>query len=82
MPFTVVGFLREHKVLPEAHLYGAAIIIGNTQERRAFLNGMHSIVGWPSFFPYAFLVKTPLALLAFIAIAALLARPSWRDLLP
>lgn len=69
---------RRCHVLPEAFLFDFAFTFRNTQLRSAFLNGEHSIVGWPMFFPYCFLVKTPLAffLILGLAITALLCQ--WR----
>ena len=59
----VVEFCRTWKVLPEAFLYGYAWVIESVQARAAFLAGDYSTTGWVSFFPLAFLWKTPLALL-------------------
>jgi 4-amino-4-deoxy-L-arabinose transferase-like glycosyltransferase len=67
-----IQFLRSHQLLPEAYLYGFANVYRSSQLRRAFLNGRYSLTGWPSFFPYTFLVKTPLIvfLVAVLALAA------------
>jgi hypothetical protein len=74
----VIQLARRWEVLPEAFLFDFAYSYQNTQIRSAFLNGAHSIVGWPMFFPYCFLVKTPLAffLILGLAITALLCQ--WR----
>jgi hypothetical protein len=45
--------------LPEAYLYGFAFTAHFAKARAAFLNGMVGSTGWPTFFPYCFLVKTP-----------------------
>lgn len=63
----VVEFCRTWKLLPEAFLYGYAWVIESVQARAAFLAGDYSTTGWVSFFPLAFLWKTPLALLLAIA---------------
>ena len=55
--------MANHHLLPEAYLYGAAYILMHI-ERYAFWNGAYSTSGWRLFFPYCFLVKTPLPLLA------------------
>lgn len=60
----VVEFCRTWKLLPEAFLYGYAWVIESVQARAAYLAGDYSTSGWVSFFPLAFLWKTPLALLA------------------
>ncbi len=51
-------------LLPEAFLYGLAFVLETTQMRSAFLNGDYSTLGWPSFFPWAFALKTTLPVLA------------------
>lgn len=50
-------------LLPEAFLYGFAYVLETTKARAAFLNGEYSVTGWPSFFPWAFLLKTTVPLL-------------------
>ncbi|HWA09852.1 MAG TPA: glycosyltransferase family 39 protein [Opitutaceae bacterium] len=76
---------RGGHLFPEPFLQGFAYVLYASAERGAFLNGEYSITGWPQFFPYAFLVKTPWPqLLAFTAagVAAAAAwlgvRRSWR----
>ena len=39
------------------------------RERASFFNGEFSVTGWRTFFPYTFLVKTPLSLFVVIALA-------------
>ncbi|MDD3180239.1 MAG: glycosyltransferase family 39 protein [Opitutaceae bacterium] len=71
----VVQFFREWRLLPEAFLYGYAWVIQSAKARSAFLAGDYSIVGWVSFFPWAFWWKTTTAaLLALVTGAILLAR--------
>ncbi len=67
---------RSHRLLPEAWLYGFTDVYRRSQVRPAFLNGDFRLRGWPSFFPYTFLVKTPLA--AFGVMALALAAVDWR----
>lgn len=64
-----VEFAREHRVLPEAYLFGFATVIQRAQARVTFLNGEHSLTGWWHFFPYALLVKTPVPALILLACA-------------
>jgi len=71
-------FCRDHRLLPEAFLQGHAHVLKHSQLRAAFLNGQYSVRGWWSFFPYAFLVKTQLSLLAILALAVIAAAMSWR----
>jgi len=63
---------RDHKVLPEGYLYGFAHVHRYAQKRSAFMMGNYSMVGWPTFFPFCFAVKTPLPTIA-VAILSLLA---------
>ena len=55
----MIRFCKELQLLPEGYLTGAQgqLVI---EKRQAFLNGQWKIGGWHGFFPYAFLVKTPL----------------------
>lgn len=57
-------------LLPDAFLYGFTFVYQFSQQRAAFLNGNYSFEGWRSFFPYAFLVKSTPALLAFVVTGA------------
>lgn len=65
----VFAWLRAVHVLPDAYAYGLANVVAHAQARGAFLNGEVSTTGWVSFFPYAFLVKTPLPLLGALLLA-------------
>ena len=60
---------REYRLLPESFLYGYANVWRTSGKLAAFLNGEIRETGWRTFFPYAFAVKTPLALLALLGIA-------------
>lgn len=62
------AWLRENPLLPDAYTYGLTSVLAYSQSRAAFLNGEVSIDGWVTFFPYAFLVKTPLPLLLALAV--------------
>jgi len=65
----VLLFLREWRLFPEAYVHGFAYVLEAAQNRGAFLIGQHSATGWWWFFPYAFLIKTPLAELGAAALA-------------
>jgi hypothetical protein len=67
-----IQWMANHHLLPEAYLYGAAYILMHI-ERYAFWNGAYSASGWRLFFPYCFLVKTPLPLLALAGTLAAVA---------
>jgi hypothetical protein len=64
-----VEYAREHHLLPEAWIYGFTDVYRRSQVRPAFLNGEFRLRGWPWFFPYTFLVKTPLAALGLMVLA-------------
>jgi len=73
----LVTTLRDHRLLPEAYLWGFAHTYKFSRERPAFFMGEYRKTGWPLFFPVAFLMKTPLpALVLFVAgvVAALTLR--------
>jgi hypothetical protein len=67
----IFAYVREHHLLPEAYVYGQAHSWKFSRVRSAFLNGEFSLNGWWWFFPYTFLVKTPLSIFGVIALAAL-----------
>ena len=63
----LLAFLGEHRVLPEGYLYGMAYVL-NMMLRQSFFCGDYSIAGWRAYFPFTFLVKTPLPTLAGLAV--------------
>jgi hypothetical protein len=81
-----VGLLLELKLLPEAWLNGVAHTFHDFAGRPAFLNGQTYLGGSPTYFPYAWLVKTPLALFGLLALGLAAAggrdRPAWRTAAP
>jgi hypothetical protein len=72
----IIG-MRDAHFLPEAYLYGFAHTWKFAQGRRAFLNGQHSLEGWPEFFPYCLLVKTPLTLFVLMGFGAVAIVRGW-----
>ena len=74
----LVDFGREWRLLPEPYLYGYAWVVWASNARSAFLAGEYSIFGWVSFFPLAFLWKTPLAVLAALATGLAVLIRRWR----
>jgi 4-amino-4-deoxy-L-arabinose transferase-like glycosyltransferase len=68
---SAVGVARRHRLLPEAYLFGIAHTRRATG-RGGYLRGEISPVGWRSYFPIAFLVKTPLPSLLLIGAGVLL----------
>jgi hypothetical protein len=78
---SAVTFARAHQLLPEAYLYGFAYVHKHEIDRPAFLDNQWSIVGFRSFFPRAFVYKTPLPFLCLLALAlyaAIARRESWK----
>ncbi len=64
----VVGIVRKTRILPEAYLYGFTFTWRWTSGRTAYLNGEIRKNGWWYFFPYCFIVKTPVPLLLLLLI--------------
>lgn len=63
----LIGFLREHRIVPEGWLFGYARTYVGTLFRSAFLAGEYSETGWRMYFPLAFLWKsTPAELVAVV----------------
>ncbi len=58
--------LKNLRLVPEAWAYGLAYVQENAQVRDAYALGAHSMMGWSWYFPFAFLVKTPTAVLALL----------------
>ena len=69
---------RAWHLWPEPFLNGFATVLYASEERGAFLNGEYSNTGWIQFFPYSFLVKTPLSQLAAFALAGFATLLVWR----
>jgi len=72
----LLQWAADHHVLPEGYVFGLARTLFFTAQRRAYLMGDYSDSGWRSYFPIAFLIKTPLAtqLLILAGLAALFRR--------
>jgi hypothetical protein len=70
--------LRAGHILPEAFVNGFATVLYAAGERSGFLNGEYSNTGWVHFFPYAFLVKTPLAQLMAYVLSVAAGWEAWR----
>ncbi len=62
----VIQTALEYRVLPQAWIYGLAYTLGHSDTRRAYLGGEVSETGWWFYFPLAFLLKTPPALLLLL----------------
>lgn len=71
-----VGFAREHRLLPEAWLYGLAFTDRFSRHRLAYFAGEYRERGWVAFFPAAFALKTtlPTLVLGTLGLLAVLRR--------
>ncbi|MEO6569292.1 MAG: glycosyltransferase family 39 protein [Opitutaceae bacterium] len=66
-PAKIIWALKTWCILPEAWLYGLTFVMQFSHARGAFLNGEYSLTGWFWFFPFTFVAKTTLPLLALFA---------------
>lgn len=66
-PSAPIVFARDHRLAPEAFLYGLAYARAESAFRTTYLDGRESISGSWRYFPEAFLLKTPPAFLALLA---------------
>ncbi len=87
----VLWQINEWRLFPEAWLYGFTYVLSFSQARGAFMSGDYGVTGWVSFFPWAFLIKTPPPLLLLLGgglfaagrrAVALGLRPALRRLVP
>jgi hypothetical protein len=79
LPARLVEFAHRHRLLPEAYLYGYAHVWKLSRARTSFLGGEISNHGWRRFFPFTFLVKTPLATHLLLLAAAAASVALWRS---
>lgn len=73
----VIAFARDHRLLPEAYLFGLAYVHERSQDRPAFLDNHWSNTGFRSFFPRAFYYKTPLPILCLMVMGVFAAFLRW-----
>lgn len=69
----LVEFAAEHRLLPEAYLFGLAFASAKAQARSSYLLGGLDVLGRPAYFPIAFAVKTPIPTLIALALGVALA---------
>jgi len=62
----VLRFAQDYRLLPDSYLLGLAWTMQSTSGRSAYFCGEVSEEGWPSYFPIALAIKTPIALLLLV----------------
>jgi tetratricopeptide (TPR) repeat protein len=65
---SLAGWIDFHRLLPNAFTEGFLYSFTSVKGLGGFLAGDYSVEGWWYYFPFAFLIKTPLALLALLAV--------------
>lgn len=60
---SIVDWIDNHHLLPNIFTQGFLLSQAKAQVRAGFLAGSYSAVGWWYYFPVAFLIKTPIALI-------------------
>lgn len=63
---------KRHQLFPEAYLYGFGLVYAGSRMQKSFLMGAYSDQGFPSYFLWTFLFKTPLLTIAAIFVALFL----------
>ncbi|HXI83647.1 MAG TPA: glycosyltransferase family 39 protein [Verrucomicrobiae bacterium] len=76
-----VGWVDEHRLLPNAYVQGFLLGQVKAQKRSGFFAGTYSIKGWWYFFPVAFLIKTPIAVILLFFTGVVLCAVRWRRFL-
>jgi hypothetical protein len=67
---------KEAQLLPDPYLHGLSSTL-QKRTRYAFMMGERKVGGWPTYFLTTFLLKTPLAFLLLLALAAGCGRTCW-----
>ena len=67
----LVELAARHRWLPEAYLFGVVVAAAQVQLRSNYLLGTIAPTGWTWYFPFALLVKTPVATLLLVLAAVL-----------
>ncbi|MGN6370572.1 MAG: ArnT family glycosyltransferase [Phycisphaerae bacterium] len=64
-----VRWARDHRVLPEAYLYGYAYVAQTQRVVVSYVNGERSRAGWWWFYPYVFWLTTPIAVMVAMGLS-------------
>ena len=77
----LIAWLNSHRMLPEGYLYGLAYALGGAVRRLSYFHGTLAITGRTWFFPVAFLLKTPPAVIVLLlwAMIAGIRRSGWKS---
>ncbi len=70
LPAAAMEALIKYKLLPESFILGLSDVFGRMTIRDGFANGHYSINGWWWFFPFCFLIKTPVPMFALLGATA------------
>jgi hypothetical protein len=73
-------WVDNHHLLPNACAKGFTSVAATAQQRQAYLLGKFSNRGWWYYFPLAFLIKTPIALLCMTFIGLALWAVGWKTM--
>ena len=76
-----IAWVDDHQLLPNAYSQGFLLGQVKAQMRSGFLAGSYSLRGWWYFFPLAFLIKTPIALILLFLMGVALCAAHWRRFL-
>ncbi len=74
---SLIQFARKYRLVPEAYLQGLQVVARYSLVRPAFFNGRYGAGGWHWFFPYCFMVKTPLPLFLLLVLGGVAAVFGW-----
>ena len=68
----IINWVDGHRLLPNAYAQGFLLGQAKAQKRSAYLAGEFSIEGWWYYFPFAFLIKTPVVVILLFVIGVVL----------
>ena len=68
----IVSWADAHRLLPNTYLQGFFLTQAKAKQRGGFLAGRFRIKGWWYFFPFAFLIKTPVSIILLFLTGVLL----------
>lgn len=66
-----LGWARDHRLLPEAWIYGLGFVAYHSHSRLGFFAGEHGTTGWWQYFPMAWWWKSTLAGIALLGVAGI-----------